>query len=223
MADEFLEFPVKVEVTPQATAAQIVEQEVIHVPNMKTKINLIEYFLHDQKEYKRVLIFSRTKEDANNLFKFIGRKNLGPVRVIHSNKGQNSRINAMNEFKEGGLRVLVATDVVARGIDVASVSHVINFDVPLHHEDYVHRIGRTGRAFMAGKAITFVTTAEEYHVKKIEKLIREKITVVKMPKDVIVEDTPFAESQVMNREIDRQKRVEDPGFRGAFHERKRKG
>ena len=222
LAEEFVEFPVRAEVTPQATAAQIVKQELIHVPNLKTKINLLEYLLSDTENYKRVMIFTRTKEAANNLFRFIDRKKLGPVRVIHSNKGQNSRINAMNEFKDGGLRVLVATDVVARGIDVAQVSHVINFDVPMHQEDYVHRIGRTGRAFIEGKAITFVTKAEEYHIKKIEKLMREKIAVKKMPSEVIVETAPYSETQAMDREIDRQKRVEDPEFRGAFHERKRK-
>ena len=178
--------------------------------------------LADQDTYKRVMIFARTKEAADNLFKFIQRRKLGPVRVIHSNKGQNSRINAMNEFKDGSLRVLVATDVVARGIDVAKVSHVINFDVPMHTEDYVHRIGRTGRAFHAGKAITFVTNAEEFHIKKIEKLIREKIAVKRMPTDLVVEETPQAEKQEMDREIDRQKRSADPGFRGAFHEKKRK-
>ena len=220
LSAEFLEFPSRVEVTPQATVAQIVEQEIIHVPNLKTKINLLEKLLADQDNYKRVMIFARTKEAANNLFKFIDRRKLGPVRVIHSNKGQNSRINAMNEFKEGGLRVLVATDVVARGIDVAEVSHVINFDVPMHTEDYVHRIGRTGSAFHAGKAITFVTKSEEFHIKKIETLIREKIAVKKLPTDVLVEDTPFSEKQEMDREIDRQKRSADPGFRGAFHERK---
>lgn len=128
----------------------------------------------------------------------------------------------MNEFKEGNLRVLVSTDVTARGIDVVNVSHVINFDVPILYEDYVHRIGRTGRAFQEGKAITFVTKAEEYHIGKIEKLIREKIAVKPLPAAVEVEETPFEEAQQMAREIDQQKRKEDPAFKGAFHERGRK-
>lgn len=221
LSQEFLEFPVKVEVTPQATTASMVEQEVYLVPNIKTKINFLEYLLTSSDAFDRVMIFARTKESADNVFKFIERKKLGEVRVIHSNKGQNTRINAMNEFKEGKLRVLVATDVAARGIDVEKVSHVINFDVPASYEDYVHRIGRTGRAFQAGKAITFATKAELYHIGRIEKLIRQKIQVSKLPPSVVIEETPFEEAQVIAREIDRQKRREDPEYKGAFHERKK--
>ena len=168
------------------------------------------------------MVFARTKQSANDVYKFIDRKDLGPVRVIHSNKGQNTRINAMNEFKEGGIRVLVSTDVSSRGIDVTNVSHVINFDVPFKYEDYVHRIGRTGRAFHQGKAITFVTKAEVFHIERIEKLIRERIPVITIPKGVRREETTEEEEQFQNREIDRQKRLEDPTFKGAFHERKRK-
>lgn len=220
LSAEFLEFPVKVEVTPQATAAKQVEQELYHVPNIKTKINFLEYLLQDKDEFNRVMIFTRTKESADNVFNFIQRKGLGPVKVIHSNKGQNSRINAVNEFKEGNLRVLVSTDVTARGIDVVKVSHVINFDVPAFHEDYVHRIGRTGRAFQEGKAITFATKAEFYHIEKIEKLIREKIPVKALPQAVPIAKTPYEESQAMALDIDWQKKKEDPAFKGAFHEKK---
>ena len=222
LAEEFLLFPTKVEVTPQATAAAEVEQEQIHVPNLKTKINLLEHFLNDREEFRRVMVFARTKQVANDVFKYLDRKKLGPVRVIHSNKGQNARINAMNEFKDGGLRVLVSTDVSSRGIDVTNVSHVINFDVPLKYEDYVHRIGRTGRAHRPGEAITFVTKAEEHHIKNIEEIIREKIPVRPLPKGVVVEETSAEEQQSQNREIDRQKRKADPTFKGAFHESKRK-
>ena len=219
LSQEFLEFPVRVEVSPPATTATQVEQELYHVPNLKTKIHFLEYLLQDKEVYNRVMVFTRTKESADSVFKFIDRKSLGPARVIHSNKGQNSRINAVNEFKAGQLRVLVSTDVASRGIDVIKVSHVINFDVPNLIEDYVHRIGRTGRAFQDGKAITLVTKAEEYYIKKIEKLIREKIPVKPLPPEIEVEDTPFAEAQIMAREIDRQKRLEDPDFKGAFHEK----
>lgn len=221
LSQEFLEFPTRVEVTPQSTPAKQVLQEVYHIPNLRTKINFLEYLLNDHETFNRVMIFARTKENADNVFKFIERRNLGPVRVIHSNKGQNSRINAMNEFKQGDLRVLVSTDVASRGIDVEKVSHVINFDVPVLYEDYVHRIGRTGRAFQEGIAITFATKAEEYHIDKIQKLIREKIPVKKLPAVIKIEETPFDEAQEMAREIDRQKRREDPEYKGAFHERKR--
>jgi ATP-dependent RNA helicase RhlE len=220
LSSEFLEFPVKVEITPPATTAKQVEQELYHVPNIKTKINFLEQLLQDNEVFNRVMIFTRTKESADSVFSFLERKGFGPVKVIHSNKGQNSRINAVNEFKEGRLRILVSTDVTARGIDVVKVSHVINFDVPALHEDYVHRIGRTGRAFQEGKAITFVTPAEYYHIDKIEKLIREKIPVKDLPADVPIAKTSYEESQAMALDIDWQKRKEDPEFKGAFHEKK---
>lgn len=220
LAEEFIEFPVRVEASPQATVAKKIAQELYLVPNAITKINFLEYLLVDQEEFNRVMIFTRTKAMANNIYKFLDRKKYGPVKVVHSNKGQNTRINAINEFKEGNLRILVATDVASRGIDVVNVSHVINFDVPIVYEDYVHRIGRTGRAFQSGKAITFVTDSEKYHIEKIEKVIREKIMVRQLPIEIKIAETPFDESQAMAREIDRQKRWEDPEFKGAFHEKK---
>ena len=220
LSQEFLEFPVKVEITRQSTPASKVEQELYHVPNLRTKINFIEKLLSSNDELNRVMIFARTKQNADAVFKYIDRKKLGPVKVVHSNKGQNSRINAMSEFREGKLRVLVSTDVAARGIDVSGVSHVINFDVPIVYEDYVHRIGRTGRAFAEGKAITFATPAEEYHVTRIEKIIREKIPIKKMPADVQIEETSPEEKQLIARAIDAQKQRDDPEFKGAFHEKK---
>lgn len=220
LSADFLEFPVKIEITPQSTPARQVEQVQYHVPNLKTKINFVEYLLQDREEFNRVMIFTRTKSNADAVSKYIERRELGPVRVVHSNKSQNTRINAVNEFKEGNLRVLVTTDVTARGIDVTKVSHVINFDVPILYEDYVHRIGRTGRAFQEGKAITLVTKAEEYHIEKIEKLIREKITERKLPTQIEIAKTSFEEAQQMARDIDQQKRRDDPDFKGAFHNKK---
>lgn len=220
LSGDFLEFPVKIEVTPQATPARQVTQVMYRVPNLKTKINFIEYLLQDRETFNRVMIFTRTKANADAVSKYIDRKNLGPVKVIHSNKSQNTRINAVNEFKEGTLRVLVTTDVTARGIDVTKVSHVINFDVPILYEDYVHRIGRTGRAFQEGSAITFVNKAEEAHIERIEKLIREKIREEKIPEGVEITKTPFEEAQQMARDIDQLKRRDDPTFKGAFHEKK---
>lgn len=222
LSQEFLEFPIRIEITPPNTTAVRVSQELYEVPNIKTKINLLVHLLEDKEDFNRVIIFTRTKDTANNIYKFLERKQLGPVRVIHSNKGQNTRINAMYEFKEGGLRILVSTDVSSRGIDVNEVSHVINFDVPVLYEDYVHRIGRTGRAFSDGKAITFVNPAEQYHIKKIEKLIREKIPVKSLPGNLDMEDTSIEEKTEMAKEIDRQKKKEDPTYQGAFHERKKK-
>lgn len=223
LSGEFLEAPVRIEVTPQASTAEMVNQIIYEVPNFRTKINLVEYLV-TRDDFTRGIIFARSKGTADNIYKFLARKVVDPqqVRVIHANKGQNTRINSMDAFKEGNVRILVATDVAARGIDVAEVSHVINFDVPLIYEDYVHRIGRTGRANLTGEAITFVTMAESYHVQKIEKIIRMTVPRQSLPRAVEVTETPFDEEQSMLREIDEQRRKEDPTFAGAFHDKKEK-
>uniref|UniRef100_UPI0035936D97 DEAD/DEAH box helicase n=1 Tax=Persicitalea sp. TaxID=3100273 RepID=UPI0035936D97 len=220
---EFLEFPMRVEVTPQATTAEMVTQSLYEVPNFLTKINLLELLFSRDEDFSRVLIFTRSKATADNVYKFLTRKVLQEdnVRVIHANKGQNTRINAMEAFKDGDIRVLVATDVASRGIDVTEVSHVINFDVPIIYEDYVHRIGRTGRANHAGEAITFLTPPDEYHIKKIEGLIRAEIPRQPLPAKLTILETPREENQNQLREIDEQRRREDPTFQGAFHEKKK--
>ncbi|MFN3403796.1 MAG: DEAD/DEAH box helicase [Cytophagaceae bacterium] len=223
LTEEFLEFPMRIEVAPQATTADIIEQYIIPVPNFKTKINLLEFLLTNSNDYSRVIIFVKTKEAADNIFKFIQRKVEESVRVIHANKGQNTRINSIEDFKSGNVRVLVATDVAARGIDVTQVSHVINFDVPVIYEDYVHRIGRTGRANNEGVAITFVTESDAYHIKKIEKIIRKSIPVKDIPPGVVIEETSFEESQQMARQLDEMRKRDDPEFKGAFHEKKQAG
>ena len=220
LSAEFLEFPYKIEITPSATPAQRVDQTLYYIPNIGTKLNFLGYLLQKEEEYNRVMIFARTKGSADNIVAYLESKRFGPTRVIHSNKGQNSRINAVNEFKDGKLRILVSTDVTARGIDVERVSHVINFDVPVFHADYVHRIGRTGRAFREGTALTFATPAEQFHVEKIEEIIREKIPVRTLPPEVPVVSTPYAEAQAMARDVDFHKRKDDPEFKGAFHMRK---
>ncbi len=219
LSQDFLEFPKRIEVAPQATTAQTIEQCYYQVPNFKTKIYLLQHLLTDPS-LDKVIIFTRTKESANNLFKFIERKIDGGARVIHSNKSQQSRINAIKQFREGEVRLLVTTDVTSRGHDINDVSHVINFEIPLIYEDYVHRIGRTGRAEKSGKAITFVNKAEELHLKKIEKIIREQIRLENFPSQVNIFDTPREEKIQIEREIDKLKRAENPDFKGAFHEKK---
>lgn len=221
IAGDFLKNPLTIEVAAQATPAQTVTQVMYAVPNFKTKINLLQYLLKNDEEFKRLIIFCKTKTVADNITNFISRRfGEDAVRVIHANKGQNTRINSINSFKEGSIRALVATDVASRGIDVSEVSHVINFDVPIVIEDYVHRIGRTGRAFNEGTAITFYNEAEKYYINKIEKLIRQQIPELPLPTEVFVEETPYEERQSIAREIDTQKRKENPDFKGAFHEKK---
>ncbi|MBX2840795.1 MAG: DEAD/DEAH box helicase [Flammeovirgaceae bacterium] len=220
LSEEFLEFPERIEVTPQATPAKLVEQKLYYVPNFLTKINLVGELLKNEEIFSRVIIFTKSKENADNIYKFLSRKGKGETKVLHANKGQNSRINAIDSFKDGTVRTLVATDVASRGIDVSSVTHVINFDVPIIYEDYVHRIGRTGRANNTGIALTLCNPAEKYHIEKIQKVIRMQIPVEGLPSDLEILPTPVEERQKINKEIDHQKRRENPDFKGAFHEKK---
>ena len=222
LSEEFLEFPEKVEIAPQATTAKTITQTKYKTPNIKAKINLLTHLLHDREEYNRVIIFTKTKDTANNVYKYLERKVDKSIRVIHANKGQNTRINSMNDFKSGKYRILVTTDVTARGIDIHEVSHVINFDVPVVYEDYVHRIGRTGRAAHLGTGVTFVNPPDEYHIEAIEKLIRQEIPEETLPEDIEIPETEYWEKQQMDREIDHIRKKLDPDFKGAFHEKKRK-
>ncbi len=219
LASEFLEFPERIEVTPSATTAETIGQVKYHVPNIKTKINLLAQLLKTE-EINRGIIFTRSRKNAEEVFRFLENRHFGEIRVIHANKGQNTRINSMEDFKGGDVRILVATDVASRGLDVSLVSHVINFDVPLIYEDYVHRIGRTGRALHEGKAITFVNPAEQYHFDRIEQLIRMTVEEKAIPKEVDVPETPFAERQAYARELDRLLQRDNPDYKGAFHEKK---
>jgi len=221
LSHEFLEFPHKIEVTPQATPASQVTQYVYEAQNVQTKLNALSHFLQNPV-FERVMIFCRSKDIVNQVEKYLSFRvvPVDQIRVIHSNKGQNTRINAMQQFREGSIRVLVTTDVASRGIDIPKVSHVINFDVPLIYEDYVHRIGRTGRAEQVGESITFITLAETYHWHKIEEIIQQKIEITALPDDIKVEETPFLEHQDMLRSVDEQRKREDPDFKGAFHDKK---
>lgn len=220
ISEEFLVGPVEVRISPEVITVKSVSQKVFFVPNMRTKINLLEYLFRDEN-LSRVIIFCKTKSSATNISKYLSRKHgEGSVRLIHGNKDQNTRLNAMKMFSEEKIPYLVTTDIAARGIDIKGVTHVINFDVPLVYEDYIHRIGRTGRAERTGDSITFCAPHDEYHLKKIQKLIGQKIPIENLPDDIDVEDTPFEEKQLMDREIDMQRRKEDPDFKGAFHDKK---
>lgn len=222
LSQEFLTFPTKVQSAETATPAPNIEQMVYEVKNERSKIELLLKILEDRATYQRVLVFVRSKASIENISHYLSRKLDEDIRTIHSNKGQHSRINAMKAFKAGELRILVASDVASRGIDVTGVSHVINFDVPRNHEDYVHRIGRTGRANLEGKAISFMTDAEVYHIKQIEKLMGSTIPIHKTPFELPDFPTSKIEKKAMAMEIDQQKRRENPDYQGAFHARKRK-
>ncbi|MFM7218273.1 MAG: DEAD/DEAH box helicase, partial [Bacteroidota bacterium] len=221
IAQDFLEMPTEVRIDPQIRTAKTVSQLVYFTTNIRTKVRLLETIL--EAKPPRTIIFCKTKSAAGDIAGFLERKyGQEAVRVIHGNKAQNTRLNALEAFRSGQVAYLVTTDVASRGIDIPDVDLVINFDVPLVYEDYVHRSGRTGRIFRTGSSVTFCAPQDNYHLEKIQKLIGETIPEGELPEGIEVKDTPFEERQDQLREIDAQKKKEDPTYQGAFHEKKKK-
>ena len=224
LADEFLLWPTRIEVTPEGTPVASVEQYVVRAPNVQTKINAVLHWLSDAHPDSRALLFVRTKEDAKRVRVALEETMPGQVAEIHSNKAQHTRLAAMSQFRAGEVRVLVSTDVSARGIDVPETEVVINFNVPRMSDDYVHRIGRTGRADRSGMAYTLVDPTDEVAlVRVVERLPAEsRPQDLELSSRVEVTETPPWEAKSMARTIDFQKRKADPTYKGAFHEKKRK-
>lgn len=192
LVNSILKNPVKVEVTPVSSTIDTITQGLYHV-GKRNKINLLKDILKD-KSITSVLVFSRTKHGANLITKEL--VNVGiESQAIHGNKSQNARQLALSNFKEGKIRVLVATDIAARGIDVNELSHVINYDLPEVAETYVHRIGRTGRAGQSGIALSFCDYEERDYLKSIEKLITKNIPLVEDNPYRINENTIVAEKK----------------------------
>jgi ATP-dependent RNA helicase RhlE len=175
LANSLLSDPVRVAIAPAVTSAETVEQAVVFVPR-EQKSALLERFLK-RDDVARAIIFTRTKHGANRLSQRLENIGIG-APAIHGNKSQNARERALDGFRDGKTRILVATDIAARGIDVDGVSHVINFDLPNEPESYVHRVGRTGRAGATGRAISFCDRDERGLLQDIERLLKKRITVV---------------------------------------------
>ncbi|MGN6516085.1 MAG: DEAD/DEAH box helicase, partial [Rhizomicrobium sp.] len=186
---EVLRDPVRIEVTPKKVAADAIKQKLYHVA-MQNKRGLLHKLLHDDDGMTRVIVFTRTKHGANKVEDQLNKAGF-TADAIHGNKSQNARQRALEAFRAGDIRVLVATDIAARGIDIDDITHVVNFDLPHEPESYVHRIGRTARAGGTGIAIAFCDPSERSQLKDIEKLIRHPLTVIGTPE---IEATPAAEN-----------------------------
>jgi ATP-dependent RNA helicase RhlE len=175
LAEEILTEPRRVEVSPSATPVDQIDQKVYFVEATR-KRDLLEDLLREQSMF-RVIVFTRTKHRANRVAQQLGRAGVS-AEAIHGNKSQNARQRALEAFRNSKVRVLVATDIAARGIDIDDVTHVVNFELPNEPESYIHRIGRTARAGAFGAALSFCDPSERTHLRAIEKLIKMPIDVV---------------------------------------------
>lgn len=220
LSSEFMIAPVKVEVAPQATPVDTVLQLRYDIPNIMTKINLLKLILADKAEYTRVMIFTESKKNADRITDKLADFWKDELSVIHSNKAQNTRLNALRAFREGRARIMIASDVAARGIDIQDVSHVINFDIPALPEEYVHRIGRTARAGKQGVAVSLVSPKEEERIENIEQLIGQKIVLQALPEKLEISDVLLDEEKIQTANIVYQKGRPKGG--GAFHARSAK-
>lgn len=216
---EFI-FTEKIETAPSGTPVDKIEQIAYPVPNFKTKLNLLAFLLHRDEEMKKVLVFAGTKKFADRIYQELGDQFEDQMAVIHANKNANRRFNTVDDFEAGRSRVLIASDVLARGIDVTDVTHVINFTIPEVPEDFIHRIGRTGRAEKTGKAISFVSPMEEEKMYHIEELMKMEIPIEEMPEGVEVSNllTPEEEYKPTIK-IKVPKIPSDPNKGAAFHEK----
>jgi ATP-dependent RNA helicase RhlE len=175
LAHEMLKDPTRIDVAPQRVTADRIEQRLYHI-GAQDKRKLLVELLRDPA-MARVIVFTRTKHGANKVVEHLDKNGI-PADAIHGNKSQNARVRAMDNFRSGRARLLVATDIAARGIDVDGITHVVNFELPNEPESYVHRIGRTARAGAEGIAISFCSPDERAYLRDIEKLVKRKLTVV---------------------------------------------
>ena len=219
LIDSFFSKPEKVQIALSGTPLNNIVQSKFAVPNYFTKVNLLSHLLSDKDEMKKVLVFVSSKKIADRLYDAISEFYLSETAVIHSNKSQNYRFRSINQYDEGKVRILIATDIIARGLDLDKISHVINFDTPTYAENYMHRIGRTGRAEENGKSILFYTEREERYKDSIENLMGMEIISVKIPEEVeITTQLTIDEKRERGKRIDRNSKEVVRGNSG-FHEK----
>lgn len=219
--NDYFDFPEEITLAASGTPLEKITQITYNAPNFNTKVNLLKHLLETDESMERVLIFVNNKKISDMLHTRIDEIFDGQFGVIHSNKSQNYRLSTMAEFQEGNLRGLITTDVMARGLDISNITHVINFELPELPELYMHRIGRTGRADATGTAISFVTPREEEYKIEIEVLMNQELKIADFPENVEISE------KLIEPEKDRQpikflmKKPKLDG-EGAFHEKAKK-
>ena len=218
----FFSLAEKVQIALSGTPLENIIQTKYSVPNYFTKENLLVNILQDKQRMKKVLVFVSSKKNADRLYESMSEFFISELAVIHSNKSQNYRFRSINQYSEGKVRILIATDIIARGLDLDKISHVINFDTPTFPENYMHRIGRTGRAEEQGNSILFYTEREDVYKNKIEDLMKLKISELDIPNDVeITLELTTEEHRANNKNINRNLKKEER-INSGFHEKSAK-
>ncbi|MBP2834209.1 DEAD/DEAH box helicase [Aquimarina sp. U1-2] len=213
--------PQKISIAKSGTPLDNIKQYRYDVPNFYSKVNLLVHMLQNEKEYSKVLLFVANKRMADRLFERFERTFTDQCAVIHSNKTQNYRLRSIEQFETGEHRILIATDVMARGLDIDDITHVINVDTPEYPENYMHRIGRTGRAQKQGIAIVLTTEKEREYLREIETLMEMKIEQLAFPDTVETATELTPEEQPKVKEIYNPNKHDDE-IGPAFHEKKEK-
>ena len=222
LIDGYFITPHKISIAVSGTPLDNISQVAYPVRNFYTKANLLAHLLSDKDEFTKVLVFMPSKKNADRLFNVLEEQYGDEMSIIHSNKSQNYRIRSITQFDEGVNRILVTTDVMARGLDLDKITHVINFDVPIYPENYMHRIGRTGRAEYEGKSILFYTEKEIPAKEAIESLMNYEIPLLDFPEEVPVNMQLIPEERPVHREKNHNRNKGDDISGPAFHEKKAK-
>ena len=221
--ESFVNFPESVSIAPSGTPLGNIAQKAIQAPNFYTKVNLLVELLQNKELYQKVVVFIASKKLADKLYELLGEEGYGShTAIIHSNKSQNFRLRSIEEFETGEKRILIATDIIARGLDLKKASHVISFDVPSFPEIYMHRIGRTGRAEEKGNSLLFVTEKEEEAKEVIESLMGLTIPTSALPEQIRINQQllPEERTKVREKHFGRNQKEQERG--PSFHEKKEK-
>ncbi len=222
MINEYFINPKKISIAVSGVPLENIKQSSYKVANFYTKVNLLTFLLKNKEEFNKVLIFISTKKHADKIFEILEEKFPTEGCVIHSNKTQNYRLRSINQFDSGENRFLVTTDIMARGLDIDTVSHVINFDTPRFPENYMHRIGRTGRAEREGKSILFSTEKELPFKENIELLMDYKIPLVGFPENVEISKELIREEHTVIKEHENPHKDVNFEKGTAFHKKSEK-
>ncbi|MGO2359423.1 MAG: DEAD/DEAH box helicase [Mesonia sp.] len=223
LMDDYFVSPQRISIALSGTPLDNISQSVYAVPNFYTKLNLLTQLLENKENFQKVLIFVPNKKSADRTFDALKEAFPDEVCVIHSNKTQNYRIRSIRQFDEGDNRILVTTDVMARGLDLNEISHVINVDTPKYAENYMHRIGRTGRAEKEGRSILMFTEKEQEDKEAIETLMDYQIPEETLPETVEISKLLTPEERPVIKEHNNPHKIVDGDEPGAsFHEKKEK-